>query len=301
LSLIVLWGVLTLAYFLTCLAPGDVAETLAGQRTDAEALAAMRKSLGIDKDPITRYGLYLKGIASGNWGRSSRYNEPVWALIRERIPRTAVLAVSALSFAIVFGVLLGVFAGIFHGSRLDRTISLLSLAGISAPVFWIGLILVWFISLQLRWLPPAGYEQGNLRYLVLPALTLGLRSIALITRIARSSIVEIGSRPFLQTARAKGLGPFAIHGKHALRNAAIPIVTVIGLDLGSYLSGSVLTEKVFGWPGIGRLTVDAILARDTALINACVVFMASVFVVVNLGIDLLYGWIDPRVRDERGV
>ncbi|MCA9433896.1 MAG: ABC transporter permease, partial [Candidatus Omnitrophica bacterium] len=164
------------------------------------------------------------------------------------------------------------------------------------PVFWIGLLLIWILSLQFRWLPPSGYEGGDLRYLILPALTLGLRSVALITRITRAALVDIDSSEFLRTARAKGLAPIAIYGKHALKNAALPILTVIGLDLGSYLSGSVLTEKVFGWPGIGMLTVDAIMARDTALINACVVFMAGIFVLVNLGIDLLYGVFDPRVR-----
>jgi peptide/nickel transport system permease protein len=299
LSFIVLWGVLTLSYILTALAPGDVAETMVGQRADEDTLRSMRASLGIDRDPVTRYFLYLKELAAGRWGESARYNEPVWSLILERAPRTAALALAALSFAVILGVTLGVIAGVFRGTWIDKAISYLSLAGISAPVFWVGLILIWVLSLQLRWLPPAGYEQGNLRYLILPALTLGLRSIALIARITRVSIVELASSQYLKTAVAKGLSPFRVYGKHALRNAALPIVTVIGLDLGSYLSGSVLTEKVFGWPGLGRLVVDAILARDTAVINACVVFMAMIFVLVNLGIDLLYGAIDPRVRSVK--
>ncbi|MCA9411453.1 MAG: ABC transporter permease [Candidatus Omnitrophica bacterium] len=296
LSLFVLWGVLTLSYILTCLAPGDVVETLAGQRTDEEALARMRERLGMDKDPVTRYTLYMGNLLQGEWGESSRYREPVWSLLIHRLPRTALLAIAALTFAILTGILFGVLAAVFRGTWIDKALSSITLFGISAPVFWIGLLLIWILCLQFRWLPPSGYEGGDLRYLILPALTLGLRSVALITRITRAALVDIDSSEFLRTARAKGLAPIAIYGKHALKNAALPILTVIGLDLGSYLSGSVLTEKVFGWPGIGMLTVDAIMARDTALINACVVFMAGIFVLVNLGIDLLYGVFDPRVR-----
>lgn len=296
LSVFVLWGVLTLSYALTCMAPGDVAETLVGQRADPEALAEIRAKLGLDRDPLTRYVLYLKSLLSGDWGVSSRYREPVWELILERFPRTALLAFAALLFAAAVGVLFGMLSGIHAGTRLDRALSLLSLAGISAPVFWIGMLLIWILSLQLRLLPPSGYESGDLRYLILPALALGLRSIALITRITRAALIEVSHADFLRTARAKGISPWAIHGKHALRNAALPVVTVIGLDLGSYLSGSVLTEKVFSWPGIGRLMVDAILARDLALINACVVFMAGLFILVNLMVDLCYGLIDPRIR-----
>ncbi|MCA9446636.1 MAG: ABC transporter permease [Candidatus Omnitrophica bacterium] len=296
LSLFVLWGVLTLSYILTCLAPGDVVETLAGQRTDEEALARMRERLGMDKDPVTRYTLYMGNLLQGEWGESSRYREPVWSLLIHRLPRTALLAIAALTFAVLTGILFGVLAAVFRGTWIDKALSSITLFGISAPVFWIGLLLIWVLSLQFRWLPPSGYEGGDLRYLILPALTLGLRSVALITRITRAAVVDIDSSEFLRTARAKGLAPIAIYGKHALKNAALPILTVIGLDLGSYLSGSVLTEKVFGWPGIGMLTVDAIMARDTALINACVVFMAGIFVLVNLGIDLLYGVFDPRVR-----
>ncbi len=298
LSIFVLWGVLSLSYALTCMAPGDVVETLAGQRTDEATLARMRERLGVDQDPLTRYTLYLRNLMTGDWGQSSRYNEPVWSLLLHRLPRTALLAAAALNFAIVAGILFGVLAAVFRDGWVDRVLSLLTLFGISAPVFWIGLILIWVLSLQFRWLPPSGYEEGNLRYLILPALALGLRSVALITRITRAALVDIDSSQFLRTARAKGLSPLVIYGKHALKNAALPILTVIGLDLGSYLSGSVLTEQVFGWPGIGRLTVDAIMARDTALINACVVFMAGIFVLVNLMIDLLYGVFDPRVRSD---
>jgi peptide/nickel transport system permease protein len=296
LSCVVLWGVITLSFVLTALAPGDMAEAMVGQRTDAETLTRIRSKLGVDQDPVTRYCLYMKAILQGDWGISVRYGEPVWNLILQRFPKTVLLAISAILFSATCGVLLGVIAGITQGSLLDRLISQFTLAGISAPVFWIGLILVWLFSLQLGWLPPSGYEQGELRYLILPALTLGIRSVALITRISRAAIIETGSTHFLRTARAKGLSPFQIYGKHALRNAALPIITVIGLDLGSYLSGSVLTEKVFAWPGLGRLLVDAILARDTALINASVAFMAGLYILVNMGIDLCYGILDPRIR-----
>jgi len=296
LSLFVLWGVLTLSYGLIGLAPGDVAESLAGQRTDAETLAAMREKLGIEQDPLTRYWLYMKGILQGDWGSSSRYGEAVWPLILDRFPKTAQLALSAILFATLIGMALGITASVFQGSRIDRLITFASLAGISSPVFWIGLILVWFFSLQLGWLPPSGYEAGDARFLVLPAMTLGLRSIALVTRISRAALIEVSSSHYIRTAQSKGLSPVAVTGKHALRNASLPILTVIGLDLGSYLSGSVLTEKVFAWPGLGRLLVDAILARDMALINACVVFMAALFIVVNLLVDICYAVFDPRIR-----
>jgi peptide/nickel transport system permease protein len=296
LSVFVLWGVLTLSYALTCMAPGDAAEALAGQQTDVETLSRIRAKLGVDRDPLTRYALYLRSLASLDWGTSSRYGEPVWDLILSRFPRTLLLAASSILFAAFFGVALGMTAGIFRGTRVDRWISFWSLAGISAPVFWIGMILVWVLSVQLNLLPPSGYESGNLAFLVLPALTLGLRSLALITRISRATMVEVASAPFLRTAWAKGLPPLMVYGKHTLRNAALPIVTVIGLDLGSYLSGSVLTEKVFAWPGLGRLMVDGILARDTALINACVIFMAGLFILVNLAVDICYAAFDPRTR-----
>jgi ABC-type dipeptide/oligopeptide/nickel transport system permease component len=158
--------------------------------------------------------------------------------------------------------------------------------------------MIWLLSLQLRWLPPAGYEQGAYRYLVLPALTLGIRSVAMIARMTRAMMIEIRQTGYIRTAWAKGLSPLQVYGKHALRNAGLPILTVIGLDLGGYLSGAVLTEKVFGWPGLGRLLVDAIGARDLALINACVALMACLFVVVNTGIDILYAWLDPRTRES---
>jgi len=299
LSLLVLWGVITLSYILTCLAPGDLAEAMVGQRVDAESLAAIRAKLGVDQDPVTRYFLYMKSILQGDWGISSRYGEQVWTLILDRFPKTALLAVTAMLFSSLAGILLGMIAGIARGTRMDRMITYLSLAGISAPVFWIGLILVWLLSLQLGLFPPSGYEQGDPRFLVLPALTLGLRSLALVTRISRAALIEASSSQFMRTALAKGLSPWVVYGKHALRNASLPIITVIGLDLGSYLSGSVLTEKVFSWPGLGRLMVDAILARDTALINACVAFMAGLFILVNLAVDLCYGWLDPRIRASR--
>lgn len=299
LSLLVLWGVITLSYALTCLAPGDLAEAMVGQRVDAESLAAVRAKLGVDKDPVTRYLLYMKSILQGDWGVSSRYGEKVWTLILDRFPKTALLAVTAILFSSVIGILFGMLASITRGSWIDRTVTYLSLAGISAPVFWIGLILVWLLSLQMGLLPPSGYEKGDLRFLVLPALTLGLRSLALVTRISRAALIETSTSQFLRTAWAKGLSPFVVYGKHALRNASLPIITVIGLDLGSYLSGSVLTEKVFSWPGLGRLMVDAILARDTALINACTAFMAGLFILVNLAVDLCYGVLDPRIRASR--
>lgn len=300
LSLLVLWGVLTLSYGLICLAPGDVAESLVGQRTDPATLAAIREKLGIDRDPLTRYGLYMQGILEGDWGTSSRYGVAVWSLILDRFPKTAQLAFTSILFATLVGISLGILASLCPGSRIDRMITLFSLAGISSPVFWIGLILVWFFSLQLGWLPPSGYEAGNLRFLVLPALTLGLRSIALVTRISRAALIEVSTSHYIRTARAKGLSSLAVTGKHALRNASLPILTVIGLDLGSYLSGSVLTEKVFAWPGLGRLLVDAILARDMALINACVVFMAVLFILVNLMVDICYAIFDPRIRVGSG-
>lgn len=296
LLVIMVWGVLTFSFFLVSLAPGDVVETMVGQHTDAAVLENLRREAGLDQHPLRRYWRYLCSLGRGDWGISTRYRQPVWELVWLRFPHTLMLAACAIVVASGAGVLLGAVASQRPGSLLDRTILLLSLAGISVPVFYLGLLVVWVFALQLRWLPPAGYQSGDLRYLVLPVLVLATRSMAMITRMTRSALLEEYREQYLLTARAKGLSRLATLLKHALRNAALPIVTVIGLDLGSYLSGSVLTEQVFGWPGLGRLVVDAILARDIALINACIVLMALVYILTNLVIDVCYAWLDPRVR-----
>ncbi len=218
----------------------------------------------------------------------------------DHFPKTLYLASVAMAFAILTGVLIGVVSAVKQSTWLDGLGMTIALVGISFPVYWVGLILILVVSVSWRLLPPSGFGGGALPYLILPALTLGMRSTAYIARLTRSSMLEVIRLDYIRTARAKGLGETRVIGKHALKTALIPVVTAIGLDFGAYLSGSVLTESIFAWPGIGRFALNAILKRDLPVIQGTVLFLAIVFVLVNLAVDLLYGYLDPRVRYERG-
>jgi peptide/nickel transport system permease protein len=216
--------------------------------------------------------------------------------LRQKFPNTARLALAAMLFASVIGITLGVFAAARRGTYWDRIVTLLSVGGISIPVFWLGLALMLLFAFHLRWLPPSGMGNGSLLYLILPAATLGTFSLAYIARVTRSTMLETLSQPYVATARAKGVSESTVVFKHALKNALIPIVTLIGLDLGSYLNGAVLTETIFGWDGLGRYALDGILKRDYPAIMGVVLFGAMIFVVMNLLVDISYHFLDPRVR-----
>ena len=291
-----LFGVLVVAFLLLYVAPGEPVEAMVGERTDSATIARLRAELHVDDPLPQRFGHYVSRVAVGDLGRSYITNRPITQDIRERFPKTLQLAGAAMLLATALGISLGVLSARRPGGFADRFALGLAYLGISFPVYWVGLLLILLFAVTLRWLPPSGY--GSLRFLVLPALTLGMRSIAFLARMTRSAMLEALSADFVRTARAKGLGEWVVTLKHALRNALIPIITVLGLDFGAYLTGSILTETIFSWPGIGRYVVNAISRRDLPAIQGAVLFLSTVFVLVNLLTDLAYAKADPRVSYE---
>jgi ABC-type dipeptide/oligopeptide/nickel transport system permease component len=289
-----LFGVLIVAFLLLHVAPGDPVQSMVGERADEETIARLREQLHLDEPLINRFGYYVGDIARGDLGRSYITNRPISQDIRERFPKTLQLAGAAMLLAAIIGVTLGVLSARNPGGFADRFALGLAYLGISFPVYWVGLLLILLFAVTLQWLPPSGY--GGWRFLALPALTLGMRSIAFLARMTRSSMLESLQADYVRTARAKGLPEFSITMRHAFRNALIPIITVIGLDFGAYLTGSILTETVFSWPGLGRYVVNAIARRDLPAIQGSVLFLSAVFVLVNLLTDLAYAKADPRVR-----
>jgi ABC-type dipeptide/oligopeptide/nickel transport system permease component len=271
---------------------------MAGERYDPETLARLRRDLGLDAPRAVQFARFLGGLARGDLGVSFADGRPVTRLILERFPHTLLLASGAIAIAVVSGVLLGAVAARRPGSLADRAVAVGSLLGVSVPVFTTGLLLAFLFGVLWKVLPPSGSEGWDLRFLVLPAVTLSTQSTALIARVTRASLLEVAARDFVRTARSKGIGEARVFFRHLLANAAIPIVTVVGADFGSYLGGSILTESVFGWPGVGRLTLGAIARRDFPLIQGVVLFMAAVFIVVNLAVDCLYAAMNPRVKTE---
>ena len=291
-----LFGVLVVAFLLLYVAPGDPVEAMVGERADSATIARLRAELHVDDPLPRRFGHYVSRVAVGDLGRSYITNRPIAQDIRERFPKTLQLAGAAMLLATVIGITLGVLSAVRPGGFADRFALGLAYLGISFPVYWVGLLLILLFAVTLHWLPPSGY--GSLRFLVLPALTLGMRSIAFLARMTRSAMLEALNADFVRTARAKGLGEWVVTLKHALRNALIPIITVLGLDFGAYLTGSILTETIFSWPGIGRYVVNAISRRDLPAIQGTVLFLSTVFVLVNLITDLAYAKADPRVSYE---
>ncbi|MBI5205443.1 MAG: ABC transporter permease [Nitrospirae bacterium] len=269
-------------------------ESMVGERAQPEVIEKIRKELGTDKDIFSQYAGYVKLLLTGEMGRSYFTNRKVLDDILIKFPNTIKLALGAMLIAVPVGLFLGFLAAYKRDTPADRIISSLSILGLSLPVFWSGLLLMLFFSLRLRLFPPSG--TGDLRFLVLPALTLSLPAIATLVRITRTSVIEIADMPFINTARAKGLSVFKINSVHIFRNVLIPLVTVIGLDFGSYLNGAVLTETIFGWDGIGRFTMDGIIKRDYPVIMGCIIIGTIVFVLINLMVDILYHYLDPRVR-----
>jgi ABC-type dipeptide/oligopeptide/nickel transport system permease component len=269
---------------------------MVGERADSATIARLRAQLRLDDPLPQRFGHYVARVVTGDLGQSYITNRPITQDIRERFPKTLQLAGAAMLLATLVGITLGVLSARRPGGFADRFALGLAYLGISFPVYWVGLLLILLFAVTLRWLPPSGY--GSLRFLALPALTLGMRSIAFLARMTRSAMLEALSADFVRTARAKGLNEWIVTLKHALRNALIPIITVLGLDFGAYLTGSILTETIFSWPGIGRYVVNAISRRDLPAIQGAVLFLSTVFVLVNLITDLAYAKADPRVSYE---
>jgi ABC-type dipeptide/oligopeptide/nickel transport system permease component len=288
-----LFGVLVVAFLLLYVAPGDPVQAMIGERADTATISRLRAQLHLDDPLHVRFGHYVASVVKGDLGRSYITNRPITQDIRERFPKTMQLAGAAMLLATVCGITLGVFSARNPGGLVDRFALGLAYLGISFPVYWVGLLLILLFAVTLRWLPPSGY--GGLRFLILPALTLGMRSIAFLARMTRSAMLEALNADFVRTARAKGLTERVVTARHALRNAMIPVITVLGLDFGAYLTGSILTETIFSWPGIGRYVVNAISRRDLPAIQGSVLFLSTVFVIVNLITDLAYAKADPRV------
>ena len=289
-----LFGVLIVAFLLLYVAPGDPVEAMIGERADSATIARLRAELHVDDPLPTRFAHYVSRVAVGDLGRSYITDRPISQDIRERFPKTLQLAGAAMLLAACIGITLGVLSARNPGGIVDRLALALAYLGISFPVYWVGLLLILLFAVTLKWLPPSGY--GSLRFLILPALTLGMRSIAFLARMTRSAMLDALNADFVRTARAKGLSEWIVTARHALRNALIPVITVLGLDFGAYLTGSILTETIFSWPGIGRYVVNAISRRDLPAIQGSVLFLSTVFVLVNLITDLAYAKADPRVR-----
>jgi len=289
-------GVLVVVFLLLYVAPGDPVQEMVGERADAETIARLRRELRLDDPVPVQFAHHAGGVLSGDLGTSYITGRPILRDIAERFPKTLLLAATAMVLAAVLGISIGVITARWPGGLLDRVTLGVAYLGISFPVYWVGLLLILLFAVTLRWLPPSGY--GRAQYLVLPALALGSRSIAFLARVTRSSMLEVLGSDFVRTARAKGLVERTVVVRHALRNALIPVITVLGLDFGYYLTGSILTETIFSWPGLGRYVVNAISRRDLPAIQGSVLFLSVVFVAVNLLTDLAYAKADPRVSYE---
>ncbi|MBA3890002.1 MAG: ABC transporter permease [Gemmatimonadaceae bacterium] len=288
-----LFGVLVVAFLLLYVAPGDPVLSMVGERADEATIARLRAELRLDDPLPVQFGHYVRNVVTGDLGNSYITGRPIIQDIKERFPKTLQLAGAAMLLAATLGVTLGILSALNPGGLIDRFGLGLAYVGISFPVYWVGLLLILLFAVTLQWLPPSG--SGGLRYLILPAFALGMRSIAFLARMTRSAMLDSLASDFVRTARAKGLSEKNVVLRHALRNAAIPIITVLGLDFGSYLTGSILTETIFSWPGIGRYVVNAISRRDLPAIQGAVLFLSTLFVMVNLLTDIAYAKADPRV------
>lgn len=294
LAFFVLWGVATTVFVIVRMVPADPAVLIAGDSATAEQVAQLRAQMGLDLPLYLQYFQYLGEVVTGNFGVSYRQNLPAMQLILEVLPNTALLAFLAVLLALVISLPLGLLAALRAGKFTDRAVSVGSILIQALPGFWVGVVLILIFARALQWLPSAGLTSP--RSLILPVIVLSLPFIAILTRLTRSGLLEVMGEGYINTARAKGLSERVVIFPHAIRNALIPIVTVVGLEFGTLLGGAVITETVFSFPGIGRLMVSSILARDYNVVQACVIVIAGGFVIINLLVDLVYAYLDPRVR-----
>ncbi len=283
------------------LTPGDPAQIMLGEEGTPEAVAALHKELGLDRPLYEQYVIWIGHLARGDLGRSIRTNQPVLQAIGERLPATLELGLAALLWSILVAIPLGTLAALRRGSVLDVASTGFTVAGVSVPNFFIGILLILFFALVLRALPPGGYTPlaedpvENLRRLVLPAITLGTVGAAINMRFTRSSMIEVLRQDYIRTARAKGASWLRVVNGHALKNALIPVVTVVGIQVGAIIEGALVTETVFSWPGVGKLAVDSIFGRDYTIIQGIVLIAAFSYMLANLLVDLTYAWLDPRI------
>jgi peptide/nickel transport system permease protein len=293
----ILLGIITITFLLNFVfVPGDPVRIMMGQTADQHTIKMIRDELGLDQPLYIQYFKLLSRLLKGDLGRSYKSNRSVLRMILDRFPATAKLAISAMVVAIIIGVTAGIISAIKPYSIWDYLFMTGALMGVSMPVFYLGLMLIVLFAIKLNILPVGGYGDGQIQYLILPAITLGTMQAGRIARMTRSSMLEVIEKDYIKTARSKGLSEKVVVIKHALRNAMVPVITVIGTQLGYLLGGTVLTETTFSWPGLGRLVVDAVRARDFPLIQGTVIFLAVIFIIINLLVDLGYGFLDPRIR-----
>ncbi len=288
------WLILTMVFLLIHIVPGDPVQQMLGEDARAEDIGPLRHKLGLDVPIGTQYARYLKGLVRGNWGESFHFGRPVFAIVFEHFPATLELATAGLLVCLLIAIPAGVYSARKRGSAGDRTTAVFTLLGLSVPNFALGPLLILLFSIEIGWLPVSG--RGGWTHLVLPAATLGAALAAILTRMVRAAMIEELSSDYVRTARAKGLSERAVLFRHAFPNALVPIITVVGLQFGSLLAGTIVTEKIFSWPGIGGLAVQAITTRDYPLLQGCILVIALSYVIVNLLTDLVYSWVDPRVR-----
>jgi len=291
---LVVLGVVSIVFLLLHLVPGDPVEIMLGESASMADRQALRHELGLDRPLHEQYLGYIASMARFDLGTSIHYRQQVTDLLLDRLPATGLLAGVTLLFTVVLALPLGIVAAIRRNTRWDTGAMGFSLLGVSIPNFWLGPLLILVFSLWLGWLPVSG--QGGVSSVILPALTLGTGLAAVLSRMVRSSMLEVLHEDYLRTARAKGLSPRRVILRHALRNAMLPVITLLGLQLGALLAGAVITETVFSWPGIGLLTIEAIQSRDYPVVQACVLLISITYVIVNLLTDLAYAWVDPRIR-----
>jgi peptide/nickel transport system permease protein len=296
-----LFGISFLVFSSMYLAPGDPASMIGGPTATESDLEAIRDNLGLNDPFLTQYGSYIASVVQGDLGFSYQTRQPVSEAIAIRFPNTLKLAIASMGIAIVIGVFAGLISALKHNSWMDLTSTTFALAGISIPNFWLGALLILVFSVNLQWLPVAGladpwYTVEGMKQLILPAITLGTGSAAMIARMVRSSILEVVKADYVRTARAKGVKEKNVIWIHTLKNAMIPVITVIGLNFGALLGGTIITEKVFAINGVGRLMIDAIAARDFPMVQGAVLLVATLFVLVNLVVDIVYTYVDPRIK-----
>ena len=298
----VVFLVAVIAFMLIRMASGNPAVVFLGPGATDVDIAQITEQLGLDQPLVVQFSIWISNLLRGDMGRSFFLGRDVGTAILERFPATLQLTVSAFLFAIAIGIPAGVIAAVKHNTWADRGIMVFTLVGVSMPVFWLGLLLIWFFAVQLRWFPTGGYVPffedplASLRYIILPGISLGTLHAALITRITRASMLEVLRQDYIRTARAKGLRERLIVFGHALRNALIPTITVIGASLGALLSGVVIIETVFTYPGVGRLVVQAVQQRDYNVVQGALLVVAMLYVIVNLLVDITYSLVDPRIR-----
>ena len=292
----VLLGVSFLVFSIMSFTPGDPAQLILGESAPQAQVLALREEMGLNDPFLIQYGRFVLNAVQGDFGRSYTSGREVFGEIFQRFPNTLILAIIGVIIAILIGIPVGIISATKQYSLMDSISMIGALLGVAMPNFWLGLMLILFFSVSLGWLPSGGFN--GWKSLILPSITLGTGAAAIITRMTRSSMLEVIRQDYIRTARAKGVSEKKVINRHALKNALIPVITVVGLQIGYLLGGAVLTETVYSWPGVGRMMVDAIRSKDTPVVLAAVLFLATTFSIVNLFVDILYGFVDPRVKSQ---